>query len=104
MNRQALIVVSALALLALAGAGAFADTAPVNQYGAGITQPCPPPELLGRGPGTCVPAQTTCTIWDTCNPDTAINICGTFCDAGQKPAGWPYGWCDQYWLRPDSNF
>jgi len=30
--------------------------------------------------------------------------CGAFCTAGQLAAGWPYGWRDQYWLRPDSNF
>jgi hypothetical protein len=30
--------------------------------------------------------------------------CGAFCAASQIPAGWPYGWNSQYWLRPDSNY
>lgn len=30
--------------------------------------------------------------------------CGTFCASGQIPVGWPYGWNDEYWLRPNSNF
>jgi len=30
--------------------------------------------------------------------------CGTFCAADQTAPAWPYGYCDDYWLRPDTNY
>lgn len=106
MERYALPVFMALALVLVGGVGTLAADGIYNEYGVEILpqRPSQPAVQPGCGPATCVPAETTCTVWNTCNPDTAVNICGAFCDAGQQPAGWPYGWCDEYWLRPDSNF
>lgn len=45
-----------------------------------------------------------CPTLETITQTPEWERCGTFCQAGQTPPGWPYGWCDEYWLRPDSNY
>ena len=45
-----------------------------------------------------------CPTLETITETPEWQRCGTFCEAGQTPPGWPYGWCDEYWLRPDSNY
>lgn len=111
MRRQGILAAMALALLFAAGTSVSADQF-IYLDGAWVNatkEICPrvtqaPMAGAGPAPMTCLPVQTTCTPCDSCNPQTAYKICGTFCTAGQQPAGWPYGWCGDYWLRPDSNF
>ncbi len=52
----------------------------------------------GRGPFAAPPPRP-----DYVAVDPWSALCGAFCEAGQVPVGWPYGWTDEYWLRPDSN-
>lgn len=95
-----------LALVALAAlivpAGAYAaDVCYPNPERPGTCLTCPAP-AFDRSP---IPVQTG---QPGTGPSYAMvdpwSICGTFCEAGQIPVGWPYGWQSDYWLRPNTNF
>jgi hypothetical protein len=99
MKAAYLLVTLFAVLFALAAAGAYADNYNQDQM----------QTYQGNGNITCCPQNMVCSpggcgagpSWDCCNvPPTT---CGAFCAAGQAPVGWPYNWCDDYWLRPDSN-
>ena len=45
------------------------------------------------------PAVGQCVI-----ADPWVSPCGAFCSSGQLAPGWPYGWQDEYWLRPNTNY
>ncbi len=115
MNCQIGIAVVVFGLFVLGAGNAFSTTWVDGAY---IVEPCVSPKVTlmdegrtvlacpatneGRGPAdsaTCYPM----TLYPTCNPVEQAKQCGTFCSAGQQLAGWPYGWCDEYWLRPNSN-
>lgn len=106
MKRIYLLALTALMLIAFAAVAAQAadNTCVVTKTESGeYTTVCPncqapawdrtpvyvAPE--GRGPA---PEALAVDPW---------TLCGAYCQAGQVPAGWPYGWTSQYWLRPDSN-
>lgn len=99
-----LIAFSSLAILAAASASVYANIDDYGNSGIRIYQ-YTPTTMEGRGPGPyAVQQQYTLTPIpeECCN--VAPHACGAFCEAGQVSPGWPYDWCDQYWLRPDSNF
>lgn len=102
------ILALAMVLAFVAGA-AYADynsNAEYNyNYGYSPAQPqvCQPARA-GAGPATCPPTcVTACPTADPCNV-VPQGTCGAFCAAGQNAPGWPYNWCSEYWLRPNSNF
>lgn len=100
------LAVALLAILAFAGT-AYADIVDYNYgyyYNNQINQGCQTcPASTGAGPNcvcpscTCAPAPDPCAV-------TPKGQCGAFCAAGQQAPGWPYNWCSEYWLRPNSNF
>lgn len=119
MRKYSFLALAALALVAFPAAVSFAaygdyayQTSPntSSQY---CTSACPnaqgckwvtiysaPDQGIGAGPaGTPV---MVCPA-PCCPADEALT-CGAFCAAGQVSPGWPYGWCDEYWLRPNSNY
>ncbi len=61
------------------------------------------PSCVGAGPTCPWPNSPMTPAPDLCNV-TPTGTCGAFCAGGQQPPGWPYNWCSQYWLRPNSNF
>jgi len=64
------------------------------------SQSCP--ACVGAGPGYGTQPVATCPgAGNICNVNPLQ--CGAFCAAGQQAPGWPYNWCSEYWLRPDSN-
>lgn len=99
------IAALAALLISAMAVGVAADTCYPRQDTT-VCGNCPAP-AYDRTP-YCVEVDPPCR---TCPPsprqyvqvDPWVN-CGAFCAAGQLPTGWPYGWHDQYWLRPDSNF
>lgn len=93
-----LVILVAASVSAYAGADDYAnDGIRVYQYN--------PTTIEGRGPGPYAvqPQYTLTPIPEACC-EVAPPTCGAFCEAGQVTPGWPYNWCDEYWLRPDSNF
>ena len=108
MKTEYLLALAMLAILAFAAGTVCAD---VNQnaqynYEYGYYQQMPPgsmPASTGAGPTTRCPAGVPCPTNDLCNV-VPEGTCGTFCEAGQASPGWPYNWCSEYWLRPNSNF
>jgi len=103
MKSTYLLALAMLAVFAFAGGLAFADQ---NDY-PGIQVPqVSQPAATGAGPSTCCPPRTVnvCpTPGSSCDVAPA-GTCGAFCAAGQVSPGWPYNWCDEYWLRPNSNY
>lgn len=115
MNKRIGIAMIVAGLLVVVAGSAFAATWVDGAY---IAEPYVPPTVTltdegqtviacpatteGRGPAdsvTCYPMR----VYPTCDPVEQAKRCGAFCSAGQQPAGWPYGWCDEYWLRPNTN-
>lgn len=88
------ISLGVLFVVVLAGGFAFADqsnnTAPRVQ----VPRVAQPPALIAQQP-TCPPV-------DCCR--IAPQTCGAFCQAGQLSPGWPYNWCSEYWVRPNTNY
>jgi hypothetical protein len=58
-------------------------------------------------PPASIPQQPTCPTL-RCPPvdccEIAPQTCGAFCQAGQLSPGWPYNWCSEYWVRPNTNY
>jgi hypothetical protein len=106
MKSTYLLALAMLAVLVFAGA-AYADQ---NDYNYGYSnnhqtnqncQTCP--AATGAGPSCAWPNCPNTPSPNVCNV-TPTGQCGAFCAAGQQAPGWPYNWCSEYWLRPDSNF
>ncbi|MGI6295448.1 MAG: hypothetical protein ACOX3G_05115 [Armatimonadota bacterium] len=85
----------ALVLLMVASAGANSQ----NNSKATVCTPAQPASTAA-GPVVC-PVVAKSTV-DCC--EVAPSSCGAFCQAGQQSPGWPYNWCSQYWLRPNTNY
>ena len=115
MKKTYLTALAVVAVLALAGVIAIAQPMPAYNYNynSNISPPQYVPSGYGAGPcATCaaVPACKGCgpvitgsPASDCCNV-APMGTCGAFCAAGQAAPGWPYNWCSEYWLRPNSNF
>jgi hypothetical protein len=128
MTKYGFLALAALTIAATLGTAAFADfggyalpaeypTALTQNNGSCAQGACPngqgcnwvimynPNQTSGAGPGCGQMQGTPIMICPgPCCPAANASVCGTFCAAGQTPPGWPYGWCDQYWLRPNSNY
>lgn len=104
MKSTYLLALAMLTVFVFAGGFAYADQ---NDY-PGIQVPqVSQPATTGAGPTTCSPAQTATPAQRGAGAScdvTPRGSCGAFCAAGQASPGWPYNWCDEYWLRPDSNY
>lgn len=98
---------TALAIVIIAAGGVMAanDYCTRQPDGTVVCRQCPAP-AWDRTPVCVEQPATTCppgtTVYRTVDPWDAM--CGAFCQSGQIPVGWPYGWSAPYWLRPDSNF
>jgi hypothetical protein len=113
----------ALAVLVLIFAAGAAYAQPMPQYYYNYNTNISPPQYVpsGVGAGACGSCQAqTCPTLSTpactgCGPivtgypasdccNVAPARCGAFCTSGQTSPGWPYNFCSEYWLRPDSNY
>lgn len=124
------LIVSAAVVFALAAmGGAYADNGGYAQgqpqpVTAGCPQPCPAPQPEAKCcPTAAKPVCPSCPnpAWDRTpivvypnarmgagpaqivTTDPWVSPCGAFCSSGQLSVGWPFGWTDEYWLRPNSN-
>lgn len=126
MKKQMVFAVVAMAVLVIAAGSAYAYEYVNGAWVEGNPVVCPnyagqaqtiwacpksTPAQMGAGPGTCPAQANTCpscsmmTIYPgPCNQIANASQCGAFCSAGNQPVGWPYGWCSDYWLRPNSNY
>ena len=104
MRKPTSIVILAAMILVIALSSAYSSDRQTNQTIQPATQQqncCP-----SQQPCPCV-QQKPC---DECQYPYAgagpcdIRQCGTFCSAGQAAPGWPYGFHDEYWLRPNTNY
>jgi hypothetical protein len=104
MKSTYLLALAMLAVFVFAGGIAYADQYDYN-YNYGYQAPrMTQPAATGAGPSTCCPAAVNqCPAVDCCTV-TPTGTCGAFCASGQNAPGWPYNWCSEYWLRPNSNF
>ena len=102
MKTLYLFALASLAILVAASVSAYADD---YYYGSGNTEISQYDTTRIEGCGSYVVQQqlTLTPIPEACC-EIAPASCGAFCEAGQVTPGWPYNWCDEYWLRPDSNF
>ena len=108
MKTLYLFAFAALLTLVVSAAGVCAYNCNTCQPAMTVTTPaCPTtmscPAPCGAGPQCWVQPTTDQYVPEACC-GVAPPSCGTFCAAGQTPAGWPYNWCSEYWLRPDSNY
>jgi len=108
MKRYGFLALAALALFAFAATGAYAadQCCPATQGCKWVImyQPYNPGQTAGAGPGGATQTGTPVLVCPApCCPADNERYCGAFCAAGQTPPGWQFGWCDEYWLRPDSN-
>jgi|GEM_PF-1333729 len=112
MKTTYMLALATLAVLALVGA-AYADYGDYN-YGynnyssapgfASATSCCPSCAAgTGAGPACAWPNSPATPRPDLCNV-VPTGTCGAFCSGGQQAPGWPYNWCSEYWLRPNSNY
>lgn len=88
-------------------AGTVAHANQTYNYNNQNGQCCPQvskPAATAQGPcDTCGAIVTGTPASDCCNV-APMGTCGAFCAAGQAAPGWPYNWCDEYWVRPNSNY
>lgn len=119
MKTKYLPVLAVLALIFAAGA-AHSQSMPdyYTNYSTNISPPQYVPSGAGAGPCVTCPAAQTCPSVPACPgcgpvivgypASDCCNVapvqCGAFCAAGQTAPGWPYNFCSEYWLRPDSNY
>lgn len=103
-----LLALAALVVFALAGSVASADQYYYpNTQAPRMVQPVPvasQPAYAGAGPCTFCPTTNQITTPVDCCTIVPTGTCGAFCAGGQNAPGWPYNWCSEYWLRPNSNF
>lgn len=117
MRKIDLTALAVIAVLALAAGMASATMGDYNyNYNRNISPPQYVPSATGAGPCTVCPAPVSKPACPGCGPvvtgypaSDCCNVapmgeCGAFCTAGQTAPGWPYNWCSEYWLRPNSNF
>jgi len=115
MKRYGLTALAALALIVVGAAGVYADQTCTSDQYCTSTSCCPsmagckwvimynPATTSGAGPGGNAQGTPVLVCPAPCCPADNARSCGAFCTSGQVAPGWQYGWCDEYWLRPDSN-
>ena len=108
MKSTYMLALAMLAVLVFAG-GAYADrgdydysSVPGFGYPGNTYYGQPVPSGAGAGPSCVWPNCPSTPAPNSCNV-TPTGQCGAFCAGGQQAPGWPYNWCSEYWLRPNSN-